>query len=77
MFLPKYLAIAGVGLGGFLLMFFAMMNYVTCFILVYASRQMNVVSYYDIGNKIFTQKFMPIFTFFYLFILYGNVLIYQ
>ena len=54
MFLPKYLTIAGVGLGSFLLFFFAFMNYVTCYILVYSARKLNIISYYDIGDKIFS-----------------------
>ena len=77
MFLPKYMAIAGVGYGSLLLLFFAIMNYFTCFILVYSTRVMNIVSYYGIGDKIFNLKLIPIFTFFYLAVLYGNVLIYQ
>lgn len=76
MFLPKYMAIAGVGYGSLLLLFFAIMNYFTCFILVYSTRVMNIVSYYGIGDKIFNLKLIPIFTFFYLAVLYGNVLIY-
>ena len=77
MFLPKYLIYSGVGLGSFLLFFFAIMNYVSCYVLVYCARALNIISYYDVGRHIFSPNYIRIFTLFYLSMLYGNILIYQ
>ena len=77
MFLPKYLIWTGVGMGTILLLIFAILNYLTCFILVYAARKMKLASYFQIGKKIMAPKYHIIFQFFYLAVLYGNILIYQ
>lgn len=76
MFLPSYFIHSGIVGGTGLLIFFALLNYLSCLSLVYSARHFKLHSYYRIGEKIF-PKFEIVFIIFYLLILFGNIIIYQ
>ena len=76
MLLPKAMLTAGLAAGTLLLVFFALLNYCTCLILVKASKEMKLKSYYDIGKYILPTKLKLLFASQYIAVLLGNIIIY-